>query len=128
MASYEIHGAQKTRLGTWEYSPLGQDAASAIITSVGSAVHNVISTLETNKTLRTDIKARRDVAIITTTEDTKRLGISTTGAREQAALNIQRITSTYGSLSRLIVGTGIILMGLALAGGISYRLATKKRG
>lgn len=125
MAAYLSSSNQPARLGKWD-SSLGQ-GGEAYITAIGNAIHQTVSAIENNKTIRTDIKARRDVSIVTTTEDTKKLAIATQGATSQAAINVDRIRAQYGTLAQVILWSGVALMGLALAGGISYRLATKKR-
>lgn len=125
MARYERLGYQPNRLGSW--SGLGQGDPSAYIDAIGRAITGVTDSIGRTQVLKTQAKIGGKVAITQTVEATKQLDISTKGQTQQAAIGVQKVTATYTSLSQLILGAGIAAAGLLLAGGVAFRLATKKK-
>jgi len=124
--SYESINNQPSRLGEFaDFADFGQggDVAAAINAVAGGIVGTTRAITEA-KTLQTQSKDQRKVAIFVANENTKKLRISTSGASEQARIDIQRVKATYGSMTKLILGGGAVLAAIILTGAFAYSIAT----
>jgi len=130
MASYEKISSQTRRLGgiSTEFGDFGADEGVAYINAIGNAINGVVGSITRSKTLIQQSKDRRQIAITVAVEDTKKLGISTKGATEQAAIGVENVKATYGSISKLILSAGTVFAALMLAGAIAYSIANKDEG
>jgi len=121
---YQNITAQPNRLGSFE--EFGGEA-SAIVNSLATATVGVTQAIVGGKTSRIRARAGRDVALAQARAATEQAGIATRGATEQAAIDVERVRATYGTIAKLVVGVGASLAVLLIAGGFSYKLATKGR-
>jgi len=71
---------------------------------------------------------RRKIAITVAIENTKKLGLTTKGMTEQAAIGVESVKATYGSITKLVIGAGVVLAGIMIAAGFSYSLAAGDEG
>lgn len=120
---------QPKRLGHFESFGQwgGGSEVTAAINAVGNAVTGVVSAIGQTKVLTTQAKEGRKVAITEAIEGTKKLGITVRGETDQARIGVDKIRATYGSMTQLILGAGIVLSILVLAGAFAYRTATKPK-
>lgn len=125
---YQSIKNQPKRLGSFEtLGQWGGGDVTAAISAVGNAVTGVVSAIGQTKVLTTQAKEARKIAITEAVEGTKKLGISVTGQTEQARIGVDKIKATYGSLTQLIFGAGIVLSIFILSGAFAYRTATKPK-
>jgi hypothetical protein len=118
--SYESLHSQPSRLG--EFSNFGGEGA-AVVGSIGNTLASIMGTVYGSKTSIKLSKDKRMVAIHVSSENTKKLDISTKGASEMARLDVQKVKATYGSMTKLIVGGGAVFATLLLAGAFAYSIA-----
>lgn len=123
--AYESLHSQPSRLG--EFSNFGGEGA-AIVGIIGNTTASVVNTIYGSKTDIALSKDRRKVAIHVSTENTKKLGISTKGAVDQAKIDVQKVKATYGSITKLVVGGGAVFATLLLSGAFAYSIAKGDEG
>lgn len=135
MHSYVAIGKQPSRLGEFKAAPgertlgeFGQSDVVAGINAVGNAVNGIVASITKADVLKQQSKDRRAIAIHISTENTKKLGIQTQGATEQAAIGVERVKATYGSITKLVLGAGTVFAGVMIAGALAYSLATGDEG
>lgn len=131
MSSYEQIHSQPKRLGNLSlegFGELGQSEAEGIITALGNAVTGTVAAITRAKVLTQQSKDRRAVAITEAIENTKKLEISTKGAVEQAAIGVESVKATYGSITKLVIGSGVVFSGLLITAAFAYKLASGDQG
>ena len=130
MSSYELLSSQSNKLGgvSTEFGDLGADDGVAYINAVGNAINGVVGSITRSRTLIQQSKDRRKIAVTVAVENTKKLDISTKGATEQAAIGVEKVKATYGSITKLILGAGTVFAALMIAGAMAYSLASKDEG
>lgn len=141
MASYVTTNSQPNRLGAFQLAPgertfgefgefgeFGQSEATAIINAIGIAITGPVTAITRSKLLREQSKDRRKMAIVIAAENTKKLGIQTKGAVEQAAIGVERVKATYGSITKLVLGAGAVFSTVMIAGAFAYSLASGDEG
>jgi hypothetical protein len=136
-STYEQLKAQPNRLGEFRLqgieslSDLGEFGSGdgvAYINAVGNAVNGVVGSITRSQVLRQQSSDRRKIAITVAIENTKKLGISSKAATEQAAIGVESVVAQYGSITKLILGAGVVLSGLLIAAAFAYNLAAGDEG
>lgn len=130
MSSYESITSQQSRLGgvSSEFGDFGYSEGVAYINAVGNAINGFVGAFARSKTLIQQSKDRRKIATTVAIENTKKLDISTKGATEQAAIGVEKVKATYGSITKLVLGAGTVFAALMIAGAMSYSLVSKDEG
>lgn len=138
MASYVNATSQPNRLGAFQLAPgertfgefgeFGQSDAVAGINAVGNAINGIVGSITRADVLKTQSKDRRRIALTVARENTKKLGIQTKGAVEQATIGVERIKATYGSITKLVLGAGAVFAAVIIAGAFAYSLASGDEG
>ena len=138
MASYEHTSNQHSRLGTFQLAPgertlgelgdFGQSDAVAGINAVGNALNGIVGSITRASVLKQQSKDRRKIALTVSVENTKKLGIQTKGAVEQAAIGVEKVKATYGSITKLVLGAGTVFAAVMIAGAFAYSLASGDQG
>jgi hypothetical protein len=126
---YQSIKSQPSRLG--EFADFGQAGGSdvtAAIAAVGNTIVGTTRAITESQVLKQQSRDQRKVAVHVATENTKKLGISTRGATEQAKLEVQKVKATYGSITKLVLGGGAVFASLMLAGALAYTLAKGDEG
>ena len=121
---YQLITSQTNRLGSFE--GFGGEA-SAIVNSVTTATVGVTRAIVGGQTARSRARAGRDVALAQALAATQQAGIATRGATKQAAIDVDRVKATYGTLAKLVLGVGVALSAVMIAGGFAYKLAAKRK-
>lgn len=130
MSNYETISSQQSKLGgiSTTLGDLGQNEGVAYINAVGNAINGVVGSITRSKTLIQQSKDRRKIAVTVAVENTKKLDISTQGATEQAAIGVEKVKATYGSITKLVLGAGTVFAALMIAGAMAYSLVSKDEG
>lgn len=124
--AYESLNKQSSRLG--EFSTFGSSDVTAAIAAIGNTAASITQSVTTSQVLKQQSRDQRKVAIHVATENTKKLGISTSGATEQAKIDVQRVKATYGSITKLVLGGGAVFTALLLAGAFAFSIAKGDEG
>jgi len=126
---YETLNSQPGRLG--EFADFGQAGGSdvtAAIAAVGNTIVGTTRAITESQVLKQQSRDQRKVAIHVATENTKKLALQTTGATEQAKIDVQKVKATYGSITKLVLGGGAVFASLMLAGAFAYALVKGDEG
>jgi hypothetical protein len=130
LSTYEKINAQPNKLGgvSTEFGDFGGEEGVAYINAVGNAINGVVGSITRSQVLKQQSRDRRKIAVTIAVENTKKLGIATKGATEQAAIGVEKVKATYGSITKLVIGAGVVLAGILIAAGFSYSLAAGDEG
>jgi hypothetical protein len=120
--------SQPSRLG--EFADFGQGGAdvTAAIAAVGNTIVGVTQAVTTMQTRKQESRDGRKVAIHVSSENTKKLRISTSGATELAKIGVSSVKAKYGSITKLVVSGGAVFASLMLAGAFAYSLSKGDEG
>ena len=118
---------QPNKLGSFENLDQwgGGGEVSSAISAIGNAVTGVVSALGQTKVLTTQARETRKIAIVNAIEGTKKLSIATQGSTQQASIDVERVRATYGSITQLVMGAGIVIAIIVVSGAFAYKTAVR---
>jgi len=112
---YTLIKNQPNRLGEFAASE-----ASEFVSAIGNAVNGVVNSIFSAKVAIRSSKDSRTIAVTEAVEQTKRLGLQTTSATEQARIAADTAKTKYRTLPVVILTSGAALIGAIAIGAWAY--------
>jgi len=103
------------------------DTAEGVTNAITNAAVGITQAITLDSTARARAKAGAKVATEQARQATEQARISASASTEQAKIGVERIGTTYSTLTKLVVGVGVALAGVMVAGGLAFRIAAPTR-